>query len=44
MLTTPSFFSYAYVTNFKQLLDDVLVISGIIKSEISVISRAEGRG
>ena len=44
MLPTPSFFSYAYITNFKQLLDDVLVISGIIKVEVSVISRAEGRG
>ena len=28
MLPTPSFFSYAYITNFKQLLDEVLVISG----------------
>ena len=30
--------------NNKQLLDEVLVISGIIKVEVSVISRAEGRG
>ena len=42
MLPTPSFFSYAYITNFKQLLDEVLVIFGIIKAEISVISRAVG--
>ena len=30
--------------NNKQLLDEVFVISGIIKVEVSVISRAEGRG
>ena len=30
--------------DFKQLLDKVFVISGIIKVEVSVISRAEGRG
>ena len=40
MLPTPSFFSYAYITNFKQLLDEVFVISGIIKVEVSVISRS----
>ena len=28
----------------KQLLDSAFVISGIIKVEVSVISRAEGRG
>ena len=28
----------------KQILDEVFVISGIIKVKISVISRAEGRG
>ena len=28
----------------KQLLDEVFVISGIIKVEVSVVSRAEGRG
>ena len=31
-------------TNDKQLLDEVFVISGIINVEVSVISRAEGRG
>ena len=30
--------------NTKQLSDEVFVISGIIKLEVSVISRAEGRG
>ena len=30
-------------TNNKQLLDEVFVISGIIKVEVSVISRAEGQ-
>ena len=30
--------------NTKQLLDEVLMISGIIKVEVNVISRAEGRG
>ena len=30
--------------HYKQLLDVVFVISGIIKVEVSVISRAEGRG
>ena len=30
--------------NCKQLLDEVFVISGIIKIEVSIISRAEGRG
>ena len=30
--------------NNKQLLDEVFVISGIIKVEVGVISRAEGRG
>ena len=28
--------------NYKQLLDEVFVISGIIKVSISVVSRAEG--
>ena len=28
---------------YKQLLDEVFVISGIIKLEVSVISRAEGQ-
>ena len=28
----------------EQLLDEVFVISGIIKFDVSVISRAEGRG
>ena len=28
----------------KQLLDEVFVTPGIIKVEVSVISRAEGRG
>ena len=31
-------------TNFKQLLDEAFVISGIIKVGVSVISRVEGRG
>ena len=31
-------------THFKQLLDEVFVISGIIKVEVSVISQAKGRG
>ena len=31
-------------TNFKQLLDEAFVISGIIKVGVSVISRAEDRG
>ena len=31
-------------TYIKQSLDEVFVISGIIKVEVSVISRAEGRG
>ena len=30
--------------NTQLLLDEVLVISGILKVEISVISRAEGQG
>ena len=30
--------------NIKQLLDEVFVISGITEVEVSVISRAEGRG
>ena len=30
--------------NYKQLLDEVFVISGIIKIEVSIICRAEGRG
>ena len=30
--------------NNKQLLDEGFVISGIIKVELSVISRAKGRG
>ena len=29
---------------YKQLLDEVFVISGIIKIELTVISRAEDRG
>ena len=29
------------MTNFKQLLDDVFVISGIIKVDVAAISRAE---
>ena len=29
---------------YKQLLDEAFVISRIIKVEVSVISRAEGRG
>ena len=32
------------VIDVKQLLDSVFVISGIIKIEVSVISRVEGRG
>ena len=32
------------LANFKQLLDEVFLISGIIKVEVSVISRTEGRG
>ena len=31
------------IKNDKQLLDEVLVISGIIKVEVNFISRAEGR-
>ena len=31
-----------FVKNIKQLLDEVFVICGIIKVEVSVISRAEG--
>ena len=38
------FFLPRVKTAFKQLLDEVFVISGIIKVEVSVISRAEGRG
>ena len=30
--------------NNKQSFDEVFVISGIIKVEVSVINRAEGRG
>ena len=30
--------------NNKQLSDEVFVISGIIKVEVSIISRDEGRG
>ena len=30
--------------DIKQLLDEVFVISGIIKVGVSVISRTEGRG
>ena len=30
--------------DIKQLLDEFFVISGIIKVEVSVIRRAEGRG
>ena len=30
--------------NYKQLLDEVLAISGIIKIEVNIISRADGRG
>ena len=33
-------FSYVIPTDNKQLLDEVLVISGIIKVEVSVISRS----
>ena len=32
------------VPNTKQLLDEVLMISGKIKVEVNVISRAEGPG
>jgi len=32
------------LTGKKQLLDEVLEISGIIKVEVRVISRAEGQG
>ena len=32
------------LTNYRQLLDEVFEISGIIKIEVSIISRAEGRG
>ena len=32
------------LTNYRQLLDEVFVTSGIIKIEVSIISRAEGRG
>ena len=32
------------MTNYKQLLDEVFVIFGNIKIEVSIISRAEGRG
>ena len=31
---------YILETNYKQLLDEVFVISGIIKVEVSVISRS----
>ena len=30
----------AAITNYKQLLDEVFVITGIIKVEVSVISRS----
>ena len=33
-----------FFTYNKQLLDEVFLISGIIKVEVSVISRTEGRG
>ena len=32
------------LADFKQLLDEVFLISGIIKVEVSVIIRTEGRG
>ena len=31
-------------TDYKQLLDEIFAMSGIINVEVSVISRAEGRG
>ena len=39
----PSSVVFLELWNTKQLLDEVFVISGIIKVEVSVISRAEGR-
>ena len=33
-----------FYANYKQLLDEVFVISGVNKVQISVIGRAEGRG
>ena len=30
--------------DYKQMLEEIFVISGIIKVEASVISRVEGRG
>ena len=33
-----------HFADIKQLLDSFFVISGIIKVEVGVISRAEGRG
>ena len=32
------------MSNYKQLMNEVFVISGIIKVEVGVISRTEGRG
>ena len=34
--------AYKLMPDYKQLLDEVFVISGIIKVEVSVISRSQG--
>ena len=39
-----TFLTLFLVPNFKQFLDEVLVISGKIKVQVSVISRGKGRG
>ena len=33
-------FDFCHASNYKQLLDEVFVISGIIKGEVRVISRS----
>ena len=42
--TTGVPFLFLLSTDIKQLLDEVFAISGIIKVEVSVISRAEDQG
>ena len=41
---SPLLYLTIHCQNYKQLLDEVFVIAGIINVEESVINRAKGRG
>ena len=44
LLLQRNVFVYGFPSDNKQLLDEGFVLSGIMKVQVSVISRAEGRG